>query len=519
LLIPAPQLTQVAGESDDGFKERRERLYHLTWAFALKDVLEQQGLGFALTLRDGASLSAEVVVTALSADGEEQDRLFSLRGPKSEYVCAVCLTPKAALLDFNSNHPRRTALDFVDHYQRAQGQSAAEKNRIMLEISARHMLPSLLLLSRRDCFSCLRPDVLHELEGLVGKHVWPAIVSFTLCGKTGNKPSEGTRPSGQGITLHRRLNAAYQANFPRAAGLSHFTGNLTSVNFTDGKHHADLMLSCGVSVSAALGDEPSARAVIDRLVTTLCRILLCERFELWTPARYSFAQQLVSEIPDLLEVRHLSSRIKRGSLICEQRFGELREKNWRFPKSHKLTHLFESVSFTGILGKFSTRIGEGVHPLLKAAFRLTNHRDPLGQIIKRTSAGAEIARLAQRNRDIEAAAAERNDSRQNELERVTTEPLQTAPPHQIGNTKFGGARSIVSIVHLAQQLRQRPDMTQFSFAATARSFLDAISEDRRSAAPLQVELPVIEASAQVNGLSTLSTFGAEPPSRSYDTTT
>ncbi|KAG9023501.1 hypothetical protein FS837_005781, partial [Tulasnella sp. UAMH 9824] len=350
----------------------KRQLYHQVLLAVFAPIVDSSQVGHGVICADSVLRTLYILIKFASGDYEEQVDMALIRGINSLYPCPVCLVPRNALSDITTGYPSRTAQQSREAFhQAAAHQTAGESGKaeeILKAYSLRPVFVSTLCnwiwhekltvqknafwyLKHTDPHRALCFDVLHFFDGgLWGRHMWPELVRCI-------REVSG----GANITV---IDDRFSL-LPSWRNLDHLE-KVVGLSFVDSRTHFSIMkdMLSGTSLQVLYA------------VRCLAQLRMYAGLHVVTPSRLEKARRTRDKFAII--VNDLSGRVL---------------KEFNFPKMHYLSHLLDHLWRKCASRHYNTILGEGMHVLMKAAFRQTNAKEFEGEMASQFDSLSAIRRI------------------------------------------------------------------------------------------------------------------------------
>lgn len=340
-------------------KIARAHLFHACMREIVKPLIKAGKDGIHLTGGDGAIRHCHPILAIYSADYPEQCLVACSRNGA---VCPVC----GADEDEFGNHvcylPRDAAAT-LKKIRCARQKPTLNQADLKLKRSGLNFIdePFWAELPFFNIHNALAPDVLHQ--GYQG-------VLRTLVGwlKTVVTPSE--------------VDARF-ARLPPMHGIRGFKQGISHLNRVTGREHKEI---CKQILGCIIGKAPTS---VIRSTVAILDFFYIAQYQSHTEATLKYMEDALDvfhenkEIFIQLGARKLKSGGMYMHLYHVSSLMPLLDENFNIPKIHALEHYVDFIRRFGTTDNYNTEHSERLHiDLVKDAYRATNHRDVLKQMVQ-----------------------------------------------------------------------------------------------------------------------------------------
>ncbi|KIJ43605.1 hypothetical protein M422DRAFT_229030 [Sphaerobolus stellatus SS14] len=370
--------------------EQRRLLFHYAMSAILAPLKEAGLNGVEMTCADGYVRRIHPILAAYIADFPEQCLIACCK----ESRCPKCKVKTKNRGNLRRYPPRRTkeTLDILEREYHGQP-SSAEAQGVRTDVLA----PFWADLPYADVFSCITPDILHQLhKGVFKDHLvqWCS----TLVG------AEELDKRLKAMTTHAGLRQFKQG----ISVLKQWTG-------TEAKHLEKVFLG---ALAGAVDERTfhATRAVID--------FIYYSQFSSHSTTTLQYMEDALIEFHRFKDVfTHHNIR-----------------EHFNIPKLHSMVHYVPSIWTHGTLDGYNTELPERLHiNLAKEGYRASNRRDYEAQMVRwlqrQESVDAYTAFLQWVLPDYEAIDFEAEDDEEEEEEEMNSNDILYCPP---GSTSWQG---------------------------------------------------------------------------------
>ncbi|TFK88136.1 hypothetical protein K466DRAFT_489540 [Polyporus arcularius HHB13444] len=317
--------------TDNERSEALYRFFHGCMAKMLAALKDAGSDGVTMACADGHLRRTFPILAAYIADHPEQCLVACCK----ENRCPRCTVPRDKRGDY-SIHPLRSQRETVEILERvAEGESDDEYEHLGIRPVFK---PFWADLPHTDIFTCISPDILHQIhKGVIKDHLLDWIKQ--IIGKD-------------------ELDARF-ATLPPAHGLRHFTRGISMISqWTGGEAKEIEKVLLGLLVGQAdAGVLRAARALLD--------FVYYAQYEVHSETTLARMEQALRDF-------HLNKHA----------FVELGiREHFNIPKLHSLLHYIESIRRLGCLDGYNTETSERLHiDLAKKAYRASSKREYYSQM-------------------------------------------------------------------------------------------------------------------------------------------
>ncbi|KIO23838.1 hypothetical protein M407DRAFT_26763 [Tulasnella calospora MUT 4182] len=335
---------QAKEKSSPEYINYKRQLYHEVLLSVFSSIIDSSRVGYGVICADAVLRTLYILIKFASGDYEEQVDMALIRRVNSLHPCPVCLVPRNALSDITTGYPSRTAQQSQKTYQEAFTYRAAGKNgkaeEVLKAYSLRLVFNAFWHLEHTDPHRAMCFDILHFFDGgLWGRHLWPELARCI-------REVSG----GANITV---IDDQFSL-LPSWQNMDHLE-KVVDLTFVDSRTHFSIMkriLPCAQDMLSG----PSLRVL--SAVRSLAQLRMYAGLHVVTPTRLGKARKARDSFA--ITLNDLS-----GSVL----------KDFNFPKMHYLSHLLDHLWRKCASRHYNTILGEGMHVLMKAAFRQTNAKE------------------------------------------------------------------------------------------------------------------------------------------------
>ncbi|KAG9041259.1 hypothetical protein FS837_012488 [Tulasnella sp. UAMH 9824] len=333
----------------------KRQLYHEVLLSVFSSIVDSSRVGHGVICADAVLRTLYILIKFASGDYEEQVDMALIRGVNSLHPCPVCLVPRNALSDITTRYPSRTAEQSWKAYQEAFASQAAGENskaeEVLKAYSLRPVFNAFWHLNHTDPHRAMCFDILHFFDGgLWGRHLWPELIRCIR-----------EESGGANITV---IDDRFSL-LPSWQNMDHLE-KVVDLTFVDSRTHFSIMKDM----------LSGPRLHVHYVVRSLAELRMYAGLHVVTPTRLAMARKARDSFA--IMVNDLS-----GSVL----------KDFNFPKMHYLSHLLDHLWRKCASRHYNTILGEGMHVLMKAAFRQTNAKEFEAQIASQFDSLTAIRRI------------------------------------------------------------------------------------------------------------------------------
>ncbi|EPS99694.1 hypothetical protein FOMPIDRAFT_1050476 [Fomitopsis schrenkii] len=429
--LPSAKLSKTLPQKER--KARQQRLFHEAMCIIVQPLVKAGRQGVHMTSGDGCVCKVYPILATYVADYPEQCLVTC-----SKYgTCPKCNCPADMLGSLELSEPRiqsKTKDIIDDAWEQVDSAGAAEAITMPKLVSGGVKKPFWSDLHLTNIHLSITPDVLHQLYQGVFKH----LVSWSqdLLGAD---------------ELDRRIRC-----LPPAYGVCHFRNGISTLSQISGserKHMARALLACLVGK-------------ISKETMLVYRSLL----DFIYLAQYPMHDETTLKyMEDALKMFHTNKDVLVKLKIRE---------HLNIPKFHSLLHYVSSIRQFGTTDNYNTEMFECLHiDFAKDAWRATNHRNELPQMVKWISRQEKMAMFEvwQKEQQVEANQSLDVDDTEDGITEHDEPPDKHAPELvNIGNSVRMAKYSPAPQQHLAR-IQERHKSS--GFTTTLAQFINGLQPE------------------------------------------
>ncbi|KAJ7696268.1 hypothetical protein B0H17DRAFT_929612 [Mycena rosella] len=414
----------------------RREVYHKVCGIIFKSLLRPARNGETVKCGDGLNRVLFPGIPYHSLDGEEACSMCACRAALANFPCPRCLVPKAQLHSLLKEFTPRTTESMKLVYEAAHDAPTKAEQEKILQSHGLHLTENFFWsLSNSDPYRSCTYDVLHADDlGKWGKHLWPLVLDVL---------------KERGYKGRLTMNMAAVPSWP---GLKHFP-NVTTAEYFDGQAFFDIL-----------------KCLLPCIVQLLPRnSVLVHCIRAYTQCRMMVGLRCTTDERNTRLHGYIKKYEKFCSLVSEE-YG----KNFDFPKQHAMAHVIDDLREKGTTNHYTTRLGEGFHQEVKAAYGQTNGKNEDTQLARLDENHEAIALIRMRVEKSDEAL--RQKASEDEEDEDTADRGSTSDPGSSDDHWSCGASLAWTTSNILED-QMRGDRLYANFDAKLRKLLaDELSE-------------------------------------------